>query len=183
MNFNDISKLLESKSIFDLWCINCLTSNLMQDDTRNKIIKRQLRVGMEITYFESSENRLIEASILEIRKNKVVIRNKHDNKTWLLNFYMINLDNVTNILDNLRAVGISKANLKVNDHVGWMSQKINKELFGNVVKLNPKKATIKLSNGELWTVPYNMLFSVMDADPSYNQDKFLVIDSEATVIN
>lgn len=183
MNINEIAQILESKSIFDLWCIYCLADNLMHDDAKNRAVKRQLKIGDNLTYFDKSENRLVEAVILEIRKNRVLVKNNHDYKTWLLPFHMINLDNIANITENLKSVGISKANLKINDHVGWNSRRMDRELFGTVVKLNPKKAVILLADGQVWNVPYDMLFPVMDAQARAVNDKFLIIDCEATVVN
>ena len=57
--------------------------------------------------------------------------------------------------------GLDRNSLKVGDHVGWNS-KLGHDLYGVVEKLNPKKALIRLGNGELWTVSYFLLFFIMD---------------------
>jgi hypothetical protein len=46
--------------------------------------------------------------------------------------------------------------------VGFINRQ-NVALYGTVVKLNDKTASIKLFTGERWRVSYNMLFYVVDA--------------------
>lgn len=181
MNFNEITKLLKSATQFDIWQINRVTYDLLNDENKINDIKRKLRISMEITYLDFASLKFIDATILEIRKHKVLVKNKHDNRDWLIYIFSINVDNLTDILTYRN--GKSKINFKINDHVGWISQKMyNNEIFGTIIKLNPKKAKVRTTNGELWTVPYSMLFPILDTDLSFTKHAGLVIDSVAITV-
>ena len=43
-------------------------------------IKRQLRIGQEITYFEGKENRLIPAFIEDIQRTRLLFKNKENDR-------------------------------------------------------------------------------------------------------
>jgi len=61
------------------------------------------------------------------------------------------------------AVGIPKNTLKVGARVGF-KDKHNNELFGEVIRLNPKTATIKINEHSRWLVHYNHLFRVIEGE-------------------
>jgi hypothetical protein len=42
------------------------------------------------------------------------------------------------------------------------------ELFGAVIKLNPKRAKIQTRQG-IWAVPYSMLFTIIDGEQARDQ--------------
>ena len=75
---------------------------------------------------------------------------------------LINLQGIdTSIAPKKYSGGLDRNSLKVGDRVGWHS-KLGHDLYGVVEKLNPKKALVRLGNGEQWTVSYSLLFLVMD---------------------
>ena len=41
-------------------------------------------------------------------------------------------------------------------------------MFGAVIKLNPKRAKIRTSQG-IWAVPYSMLFTIIDGEQARDQ--------------
>lgn len=178
MNFNEITKLLESASLFDLWQINCFTHDLMQNEDRIRSMKYKLTIGMEISYFDNVARKFVNAIILEIRKNKVLVHNKDDHKNWLIYLVAINLDHITDIPPSFRTTGINKGEWKINDHVGWRSSKVGEELFGNIIKLNPKRALVKLANGVTWAIPYSMLFPVLEANAVHTKPTEIAVDSK-----
>ena len=90
-NFNSILEQLKPWSLFELNRLHSAIGRLLDDPTKNEAIKRQLKVGMKITYFSSDENRLIEAIIQEVRKTWASVINIHDGKRWSIKFHLINL--------------------------------------------------------------------------------------------
>lgn len=161
-DFNSILEQLELWSLFELNRLQAALHRLIEDPARNEAIKRQLKIGMKITYFSSDKNSLVEATIAEIRKTWVTVVNIHDGKRWNIKFYLINLQGIdTNIAPKKNSGNLDRNSLKVGDRVGWHS-KLGHDLYGLVEKLNPKKALVLLGNGDRWTVSYPLLFLVMD---------------------
>jgi len=104
---------------------------------------------------------------MDIRKTWVSVVNMQDNERWNVKFCSINLQGIDiNINPKKSSGGLDRNSLKVGDRVGWHS-KLGYDFFGVVEKLNPKKALIRLGDGAQWTVPYSLLFLVMDGVSSY----------------
>lgn len=161
-DFNAILEQLAPWSLFELNRLQAVIAQRLDDPERNEAIKRQLSVGMKITYFCSDKNDLVEAVIEHIRKTWVSVINTHDAKRWNIKFCLINLQGIdTRITPQKNSSGVDKIALRVGDHVGWHS-KCGHDVYGVIEKLNPKKALVRLGNGEGWRVPYGLLFPIMD---------------------
>lgn len=166
MNYEMIVSELRQASAFDLYRLQSAIGHLLDDPVRQEMIKHRLKPGMEITYFEPSENRLIPARVLEIRRIRVAIQELQTGKRWTVPLYMINIEGTdTDIAAKKNHV--DRLSLKIGDQVGFVGKDGN-ELFGTVTKLNPKRAKIQTAHGT-WTVPYSMLFTVIDGDHAQNQ--------------
>lgn len=161
-DFNGILGQLEPWSLFELNRLRCAINQFLDNPARNEAIKRQLKPGMNITYFCHNRNTLVEATIEEVRKTWASVVDAKDGKKWNIKFYLINLQGVdTNIQPKRAHGGLDRNSLRVGDRVGWHS-KLGYELYGVVEKLNPKKALVRLGSGEQWTVSYSLLFLIMD---------------------
>lgn len=166
MDYELIVSALQKASAFDLYRLQSAIGHLLDDPLRLNAIKRQLRPGMEITYFEPQENRLIPALVLEIRRTRVAIQELQTGKRWTVPLYMINIEGTdTDITPKKNRV--DRLTLKIGDQVGFTG-KDGSELFGAVIKLNPKRAKIRTSQG-VWAVPYSMLFTIIDGEQTRDQ--------------
>ena len=175
-DFNTILDQITPWSLFEVHRLRCALGKLLDDPVRNEAIKRQLQIGMKITYFCSDKNALVEATIEEVRKTLASVVDIKDVRKWNIKFYLINLEGIdTSIQPKRTSGGLDRNSLKVGDRVGWHS-KLGYELYGVVEKLNPKKALVRLGNGEQWTVSYSLLFLVMDGFSI--QDGQLCIEGE-----
>ena len=173
-NFNDILEKIESWSLFKIRRLSFSIDKLLDDPRRNEGIKCKLKVGMPITYFCGNKNTLIEATINHIKKTRASIVNIHDGQRWNISFSAINLEGIdTSIMPKKSSGALDRNSLKVGDHVGWHS-KLGHDLYGLVEKLNPKKALIRLNHGECWTVPYSLLFLVMDGVSSISSNALCI---------
>ena len=166
MNYELIVSELQKASAFDLYRLQSAIGHLLDDPAHLNSIKHQLRPGMEITYFEPQENRLIPAQVLEIRRTRVAIRELETRKRWTVPLYMINIED-TNTDIPPKSNQVDRLSLKIGDQVGFTARD-GDELFGIVTKLNPKRAKIQTGQG-VWAVPYSMLFTVIDSDRSHDQ--------------
>lgn len=166
-NINTIYEQLKPLSLFELNRLRSAISKILNDAGKNEAIKRHLKVGMKITYFCGDKNTLVEAVIEEIRKTWASVIDVCDGKKWNIKFCLINLEEIDVTINPRQSTrGLDRNSLKVGDRVGWYS-KLDYDLYGVVEKLNPKKALIRLSNGEQWMVSYSLLFLVMDGISSH----------------
>jgi hypothetical protein len=166
MDYELIVSALQKASAFHLYRLQSAIGHLLNDPLRLNAIKRQLRPGMEITYFEPQENRLIPAQILEIRKTRAAIQELPTGKRWTVPLYMINIEGADTDI-TLNKNHVDRLSLKIGDQVGFTG-KDGSELFGAVIKLNPKRAKIQTRQG-IWSVPYSMLFTIIDGEQGRDQ--------------
>jgi len=164
MDYTTILQELNKASLFDLHRLQSAIYQELLNPKRIEQIKAQIKTGQSISYFDPQSNSLVDAVILKIQITRCLVRNIKDQKTWNLPFYYLNLDDVDPDIKPARnAVGIPKNTLKVGARVGF-KDKNNNELFGEVIRLNPKTATIKINEHSQWLVHYNQLFWVIEGE-------------------
>lgn len=165
MEYSKILEELDKASLFELYRLNQAIWKQLEDPNRNQLVKRQLRIGQDITYFEADENRLIEATIIDVKRTRASVRNKHDGRIWNIPFYHINIDKTdTDIKPSQNKV--DRNSLKIGDTVCF-TDKQGDEIFGQVTKLNPKTAGVLVGNVR-WRVAYGFLSSVLDGQVDTN---------------
>lgn len=164
MDYTTILQELNKASLFDLHRLQSAIYQELINPKRIDQIKAQLKIGQSISYFDPQSNDLVDAVILKIQITRCLVRNIKDNKTWNIPFYYLNLDDVNaDIQPPKNAVGIPKNSLKVGDRVGFKGKQ-NNDLFGEVIRLNLKRATIKINEQSQWLVHYSHLFWVIDGE-------------------
>jgi len=161
MNYSQILEALNKASLFELYRLQQAIRRSLEDPARIRQIKNSLRVGQDIEYFEAEENRLIEASIIELKRTKVLVKNRHDGALWNIPFYFINLDRADVAISNLTGK-LDRNSLKIGDKVAFKDRKGN-ELFGEVIKLNPKTAGVLVGTTR-WKVGYGLLSSIIEGE-------------------
>ncbi len=67
MNYTLILEELGKASLFELYRLNAAIGNQLDDPTRIAAVKRALRVGQTLHWFDTAENRLVEAKLLRIK--------------------------------------------------------------------------------------------------------------------
>ena len=133
MDFNLILSELQKASTFELFRLRAAIGTLLDDPARLIAIKRELRTGMEITYFDVQENRLVPARLLEVRKTRAVVQDLETGTRWTIPLYIINLDNRdTDITPKQQ--GVDRLSLHIGDTVGFTGRE-GQELFGTIIKL------------------------------------------------
>lgn len=166
LNYNLILSELQKASTFDLFRLHAAIGKLLDDPNRLHAIKRQLKPGMEITYFDAEGNRLIPARLLEVRKTRASVQDLESGKRWTIPLYIINLQAADPHIAPQRGK-LDRLSLRIGDTVGFEARD-GQELFGSVIKLNPTRAKIKTAKG-IWNVPYTMLFSVIEGEKDQAQ--------------
>lgn len=164
MNYSDIVEALDKASSFDLHRISGAIERMLDDPIRIYKVRCQLRQGQSIAYFEARENRVVDATIVEFKRTRVVVRNTHDGRAWSIPYYSINVDAAdVAIVRSGRQEGLDRQEVSVGDRVGFMAKDGRGECYGEIVRLNQKTVTLNC-NGEKWRVSYSFLFKVVGPD-------------------
>ena len=172
MDYSNIMAELEGASLFDLYRLSVAIGKELDDPNRIAQIKAMINEGDVITYFEDSQNKLVQAKVLEIKRTRVLVQNLHDMKKWNIPFYMVNIEDVdTDITHPTKPKGMNRNELKIGDFVGFRS-KHNKNVRGQVMRLNPKTVTLFVEPDEKWRVSYSMLYPIVDGQTAQER-KFI----------
>jgi hypothetical protein len=161
MNYSKILDELNKASLFELYRLNQAIYHRLEDPVRIKNIKDSLKIGQDIEYFDAEENRLVEASIIELKRTRALVKNRQDGKLWTIPFYHINLDHADIAISGSTSK-LDRNSLKVGDKVAFKDRKGN-ERFGEVIKLNPKTAGVLVGTTR-WKVGYRLLSLVIEGE-------------------
>lgn len=171
MNYTQVLQALNEASLFDLYRLSVAINNQLTDPARLHAVKQALVPGQTLRYFDSTNNRLVEATLLRVDRTRASVRNLDDGESWRIPFYMIDLDGKdVQITANPRR-GLDRNSLKVGDRVAYRSRE-GRECYGEVVKLNPKTAGVLVDHHH-WRVPYRLLSLVIDGDLSDPEPELL----------
>jgi hypothetical protein len=162
MNYSAILEALNQASLFELYRLNTAIGNQLDDPARINAVKQALRAGQTVRWFNSVENRLVEASLLRINRTRADVRNLGDGKHWTIPFYLINLEGQDVEIASRQRNTLDRNSLKVGDRVAF-KDRAGHERFGQVVKLNPKSAAVQVGPAR-WRVAYSLLAPVIDGD-------------------
>ena len=172
MDYSTVMSELDDASLFDLYRLDVAIRKELDDARRIEEVKRMIKEGDIISYFEGSENRLIQAEVIELKRTRVLVRNKHDMKRWTIPFYMVNVeDAVTDITHPTTTKGMNRNEIRIGDLVGFRS-KSNKNVRGKVIRINPKTVTLFVEPNQKWRVSYSMLYPIIDGEKAHKQ-KFI----------
>jgi hypothetical protein len=164
MDYTFIIDELRAASPFDLFRLHADINLEMENPERIEQVRRRLRPGMKIRYFDEAQNRLVEATIPELRRTRLLVENLGDGKPWLIPFYAVNIDEVeTDLRTALGHTALDRSSLKVGDQIGFRDRQ-NQDKYGQVIALNQKTATILTSDHQKWRVAYQFLFPVIDSN-------------------
>lgn len=176
MDYKKLFAEIKKASLFDLYRISAVINNEIDNPGRIKEIKKRLKPGITISYYEPRWNRLIDAVIIELRRTRLLVKNREDQKKWLIEYASVNLEGVgIDITFSSAPEGLDRNQLRVGDIVGFYHK--DEEMYGEVIKLNPQKAKVVTPGPVTWSVPYPMLFRVIEgntvADPKIIDVKIL----------
>ena len=162
MDYTSIIEGLRVASLFDLFRLLAALTMQLEDPGRIEQVRARLRPGMPITYFDEVQNRLVSASVIELRRTRLLIETQHDKERWSIPFGAVNIEEVETDLRTAAAPqGLERSRLKVGDAVGFRDRQ-NQDRYGQVLALNPKTVTILTRDQQRWRVAYQFLFPVID---------------------
>ncbi len=164
MDYTEILGALNKATLFDLHRLKSAIYQELLNPERIDAIKMQLKPGQHISYFDSTLNCLIDAIVIKPKKTRCLVEHIKDGERWNIPFYYINLEGVdADIRPVKNQKGIPKSVLKVGDIVGFKNKEQN-DIYGEVIRLNQKTATIQVDLQNKWRVSYGFLFPVLDGE-------------------
>ena len=174
MNYADVLEALKKASLFDLWRLNAAIRHLLENPHKQNAIKVTLHPGQSVQYFSGRENCEVSGHIVEIKRNRVLVKSARDQKIWAVPFYMLNLQGIdTAISSSDPRTKLDRNSVKVGDRVGYKDRN-QRDVYGTVIKLNPKTATIKIPTGEVWLVYYEHLFAVFEGETACHNPTYFI---------
>lgn len=163
MDYSKILEELNKASSFDLYRLKVAINQQLENPQRLSEIKKCLKPGQKISYFDDTENRLIEAQVLKIMRTRLLVQNLYDQEKWEIPLFYVNLDEVNTDIINQSKEGPDKSQLKVGDMVGFQDKQ-NNDMNGKIIRLNQKTATIITSTNTKWRVAYEYLHLIYDVE-------------------
>ncbi|MBF0613270.1 MAG: hypothetical protein G8345_20725 [Magnetococcales bacterium] len=162
MDYTELFRHLQEASLFDLYRLKVGISLMLDQPERLDAIKYRLQPGMAITFFNGRENRSMEGVVEAVQRTNVDVYCPESKTRWTVPIYAVNLDGVdTQIHTRPGEQRLQKNQLRVGEQVGFRDR-AGKEVYGKILQLNQKTATIQSHGGGKWRVPFSMLFKVMD---------------------
>lgn len=171
MNYSEIIIELEKASLFDLSRLAFAISNELADTKRINKVKNILVVGQIIMWFNNKINALVEAKIIKCNKTSCEVENLSDKVRWNVGYCYINIENVSIDINRRQKRGLKRYELRLGEVVTFLDQH-HHPLYGKVVKLNPKMASIDV-NGGIWKVSYSLLSKSTDIDAEIINKNFI----------
>lgn len=166
MNYSEIIDVLDNATGFDLFRLKVAIEKMLDDPKRMVELKRRLRIGQEIEYFDPGQNRAIKAILLKFKRTNVAVRNVDDGARWNVPYYFININQIdTDISRAGSKPGLDRNEVKVGDKVGFMDGN-NIERYGDIIRLNQKTVTLYCDGGQ-WRVSYSFLFKIIGPGADY----------------
>lgn len=166
MNYAELIKLLENASAFDLYRLQSVLDEMIDDPRRIMEVKLPLRLGQKIQYFDRAEASLQEAIVERIKQTRAVVRNCSDNRRWDIPLAAINIrgDDVPAPAAQKPRPGNKDHKLCIGDPVSFVDQ-TGREHIGTVIRLNKKTVTIAENDDDegTWRVSYALVNRVIEA--------------------
>jgi hypothetical protein len=160
MNHDELLQELSGVSLYAMHRIRAALFHWLDDPARIEKVKACLQIGMKISYFEDSANRLVEAIILELHRTRLLVENVADKKRWRIHYSTVNLEGVD--VEVPQSSGkMDRSAWKVGDVVAFKDRQ-NRDRYGTIVSLNPKTATVVLKDNQKWRVAYSFLIPVWE---------------------
>jgi len=172
MDYTQILKDLEGATTFDLYRLVSAMRDEMESTERIKKVRSGLRVGQTITWFDSNTHKLVRSEILKLNKLRCLVKNLEDGERWNVVYASINTEDEAVDINMNQEYGVKKSELRVGDTITYVSRD-NIQVFGTVLKLNPKTAGVKTVDGQGWRVPYSVLKKIVEMDATIIHDQFI----------
>ena len=162
MNYEDLIKLLDQSSAFDLYRLSLILDDMIDDPRRIIQAKSKLRLGQQVDFLDGKTHQITRVTVIQIKQTRIKAKDE-TGRTWDLPLCAINTADTDSTLSEIgQSSNASKADFAKGDHVAFSDQN-GMEHTGKIIRLNRKTATIQTSEGE-WRVDYVFLNKVIEVE-------------------
>jgi hypothetical protein len=159
MKYEEILSALQQASGFDLYRLRAMLDRVLADPKWTMAVRRQLRQGQEVAYYDPQTNQQHTATLIEFRRKEAVVRDLSTGKCWLISYAAINLEGADVRIRESGKPGLSRHEVSVGDTVGFLDKE-QRQRQGRVIRLNDKTVTL-LCDDQNWRVSYSFLHRVL----------------------
>ena len=156
-------------SAFQLFRLGVAIDQLLADPKRIEQVRKLVRVGDEIDYFDLTKNRCVRAIVRQCKRTRVSVTDIEDGKRWSISYVSINVGGEDVSQAPTDGPGLARSETAVGDIVGFLDRD-NCECVGTIVKLNQKTVGIECEDGTKWRVSYQFLFRILDGNAQTRAD-------------
>lgn len=161
MNYAALLEALQQASGFQLFRLRAAIDRALAEPQRVDAIRRCIKRGQRIEYFDVRDNRTYHGQVVEMRNTTLVIIDLDRSLKLLIDYAAINLDGADTVIRENTGNGISRQEVAVGDIVGF-TDRDGHQRHGKVTRLNSKTVTLDC-NGHPWRVSYSLLHRMIDA--------------------
>jgi len=168
MDWNVLVAELEGLTLFELGSLRRLVSELCDDPKRVAQARIQLRPGMEVEYWHSQSRGYVKATVVELQRTTVLVQHVEDKEKWTIHLSLLAPPATTPVPRTVPS--LPKSEWRVGDMVGFKDRQ-NRDRIGTIQKKNPRRAEIRLKNGDIWQVHYEYLVRIQELDAKNEEDR------------
>ncbi len=176
-DYIDLLRRSDKLSAFQLFRLSGAIDQMLDDPKRIQQVRKLIRVGDEIDYFDPSRNRCIRAVVRQCKRTRVNVTDLEDGQRWSIFYSSINVggENISHAPGS--GPGITRSATAVGDVVGFLDKE-NCERVGTIVKLNQKTVGVECEDRTKWRVSYEFLFRIFDGDAQKHRNALPVTEAE-----
>jgi len=119
MDFTDVLKALQQASGFDLYRLRAAIDRTLAQPRWIMAATTQLRAGQTMQYFSDTDNALRAATVLDLRRKRVLVLDHQSTRRWLIDYAAINLEGVDVAIREQPASGLGRHEVAVGDTFGF----------------------------------------------------------------
>ena len=162
MNYSDIINALNHASAFDLYRLRHAIDNMIDEPKRLIDIKAKLRLGQTAQWYDPSDNRVYNGTLVKIKQMRALVNSHHDSRRWDIPLCAINIHQVDVNIGQPHKKGLTKNEIQIGERVGFVDNH-GVEHSGEIIRLNQKTVTITDHEAQMsWRVSYALLHKIID---------------------
>ena len=152
-------ELLRNAPTLDLYRLSLMVEQLLGDPERILAIRARLHPGARVQFYHHQRHELVAATVIELWKTEVGIRDDATHEQWRLPYVAVVPDAAARAAPPPPAP-MERSMFKVGDKAGFTDKHL-RERVGTVIRVNEQ--TISLDcDGQRWRVSPHFLRKVID---------------------
>ena len=161
---SDIIGELQKLSTHELYRLSVWIRNEIELPQRAYEIRNKFKIGDRVQWFNRQNNREQPVIVKNKGRTKVTIETE-DLDLWDTPYYTINTEQLKTILPSNRNTKLTKNDFSIGEDVEFSCD--GNIYSGKIIRLNPKTASICISDHQTWRVSYHFLTKLIDSNANY----------------